>query len=382
MRVALVCPYSLSRPGGVQGQVTALARELHAAGHEAVVLAPADGPVEVPGLEASDLVLLGRSLPVPANGSVAPVSLDPRAVVKAVRAVRQGGFNVLHIHEPLAPGPAYGCLLVCEQPKVGTFHRAGAGIAYRILGLPARLLARRLDARCAVSPEASVTARSVLRGSYEVVGNGVEVERFEKATPWPTSGPTVFFVGRHERRKGLSILLEAWEGVTQNGARAAGAEGGGDGPTLWVASEGPETADLRLRFPPRPGLEWLGRISDEELASRLAGAHVLCAPSLGGESFGMVIAEAMAARTAVVASDIPGYAYVAGSHAVLVPPGNVGSLEVALRRALDDARSSSGLSSPEALGAAQERARTWSMKSLAWRYVSIYESVLSGSALS
>ena len=138
MRVALLCPYSLSRPGGVQSQVVGLARALRSAGHEAVVLAPADGPLEVPGLGAGSLVALGRSVPVPANGSVAPVSLSPLSAVRAVRAVRAGGFDVLNIHEPLAPGPGYGCLLACAEPKVGTFHRADAGFSYRAFGVAAR----------------------------------------------------------------------------------------------------------------------------------------------------------------------------------------------------------------------------------------------------
>ncbi len=380
MRVGLVCPYSLSRPGGVQGQVLGLARQILAIGHESVILAPADGPVDVVGLNTGDVVVLGRSLPVPANGSMAPVSVDPRAVVRAARAVRNGGFDVVHIHEPLVPGPAYGCLLAGHQPKVGTFHRAGAGFGYRMLGVPARLLAGRLAARCAVSPEASSTARAVVGGSYEVVGNGVDVDRFENATPWPTSGPTVLFVGRHEPRKGLSFLLEAWDHLVPGSSRneiSVSSESLSSAPTLWVASEGPQTEALRRRFPSRPGLEWLGRISDDELASRLAGAHILCAPSTAGESFGMVLVEAMAARTAVVASDIPGYAYVAGTCGLLVRPGDVLALEAALRHALDDARQSSGLCSPQGLDAALGRARTWSMRALASRYVSIYERVIS-----
>ncbi|HUC36207.1 MAG TPA: glycosyltransferase family 4 protein [Acidimicrobiales bacterium] len=369
LRVAMVCPYSLSRPGGVQGQVLGLARALRAAGHEAAVLAPVDGTAEVEGLEGEELVSLGRSVALPANGSVAPVSLSPRAALRAISAVRAGGFDVLHFHEPLAPGPGYACLFRCSQPKVGTFHRAGAGAAYRVLGPLARWAAGHLDVRCAVSPEAMSTAFGALGGSYEVVGNGVELERFSTAVPWATKGPTVMFVGRHERRKGLGVLLDAWDRISGEARRGAPA---GEGATLWVVGEGPQTAELRRRHPPGPGLEWLGRIGDEDLASRMAGAHLLCAPAIAGESFGMVLVEAMAARTAVVASDIPGYSFVGASHASLVPPGEREALAGALSAGLADARSGTGTCAPEALDAAFDRARHWSMEALAARYVGLY----------
>ncbi len=164
MRVALLCPYSLSRPGGVQGQVLGLARALGALGHEALVLAPTDGPVEIRGLAPPDVVSLGRSVPVRANGSVAPVSLDPVAAGRAVWRLRTSAVDVVHLHEPLAPGAGYACLVLCPQPRVGTFHRAGASTAYRLLGPLARWAADRLDVRCAVSPEARATAAEALGG--------------------------------------------------------------------------------------------------------------------------------------------------------------------------------------------------------------------------
>ena len=155
------------------------------------------------------------------------------------------------------------------------------------------------------------TAAAALGGTYEIVGNGVEMDRFAHVDPWPTDGPTVLFVGRHERRKGLAVLLDAFAAVGRGRPSA----------TLWVVGQGPETDGLRLRTQADPRIVWLGRVDDEELGARLRGAHVLCAPSLAGESFGMVLLEAMAARTAVVASDIPGYAFVARGQALLVPPG-------------------------------------------------------------
>lgn len=360
----MVCPYSLTRFGGVQGQVVGIALALREAGHEAVVLAPADGPVEIPGLAPDGLVVLGRSIPVPANGSIAPVSLSPLSALRAERVLRKRGFDLVHLHEPLAPGPGYGCLL-SGIPKVGTFHRSGTGFAYRTLGPLARAAAKRLDIRCAVSPEAMATASGVLGGSYELIGNGVDLDRFASAEPWKTEGPTVLFVGRHERRKGLEVLLEAWAVTTPHAAA-----------TLWVAGAGPDTEDLRRRHPPGPNLAWLGRVSDEELESRLRGADLLCAPSLGGESFGMVLVEAMAARTAVIASDIPGYAFAAGERAVLVPPGDIGALTEALSKGLSDAASGSGMCAPGALDDALSQAGKWSMQAIASRYEGIYRSLV------
>ena len=255
---------------------------------------------------------------------------------------------------------------------------AEAGLAYRVFGMAARGLAGRLAARCAVSTEAASTASEVLGGSYEVVGNGVEIERFAEAEPWVTEGPTVLFVGRHERRKGLGVLLEAWDRI----ARERPTESTGTpeeahaGAFLWIVGEGPDTEDLRRRHPGTRDLRWLGRIGDDELASRLAGADLLCAPSLRGESFGVVLLEAMAACTVVVASDLPGYAFASGGHALLVPPGDVGALCKALREGLTDAAAGRGLCAAGALDAARAHAQSWSMQALASRYVGIFEALV------
>ncbi len=374
MRIALLCPYSLSRPGGVQGQVVGLATALAARGHEATVLAPADGPVSLPGLAPDGpqaggpdparpvrLVRLGGSVALPANGSMAPVALGPRAAWRAVRAVRDGDFDVLHLHEPLAPGPGWACLAACALPKVGTFHRAGGSLAYRLLGPLARAGAGRLSARCAVSAEAAATARHALGGDYEIIGNGIDLARFAGAAPWPTTGPTAVFIGRHERRKGLGVLLEAFDRLGTDSRL-----------TLWVAGEGPDTEALSRRHPPSHRLAWLGRVGDDELAGRLAGAHALCAPSLGGESFGVVLLEAMAARCAVVASDLPGYAAVVGDHGVLVAPGDVAALAAALASVAADAAAGTGRCAPVVLDAAAAHAARWAMPEVARHYLEVY----------
>jgi len=363
VRVALVSPYSLSYPGGVQGQVLALARALEAAGHEPVVLGPVDGPVPH---APEGLVSLGRSVPVPANGSTARLALGPVPQTRAARALARLRPDVVHLHEPLAPGPTWACLLRSE-PKVGTFHRAGTVAGGRFLAPAASRLAARLAARTAVSDEARATAEAVAGGDdsdYRVIGNGVELDRFESADPWPTPRPVVLFVGRHEPRKGLGVLLDAFCGLD-----------GELGATLWVAGQGPATDDLRRRFAGRTDVEWLGVVDDDELAARMVAASVVCAPSLGGESFGVVLVEAMAARAVVVASALAGYGAVVGDHGLLVPPGDVAALRIGLDQALRDAQGGDGYAAPSALDAAATRAAQWSMTEVAARYVEVYEAV-------
>ncbi|MDP8937326.1 MAG: glycosyltransferase family 4 protein [Actinomycetota bacterium] len=353
MRVALVCPYSLSLPGGVQGQVLGLARALRALGHTVRVLGPCDGPPPEPGVTP-----LGNCVPTAANGSVAPIAPDPSCTLRTIAALRAERFDVVHLHEPLAPGPTLTSVALGSSPIVGTFHAAGVSAAYRWLRPLTCWLAQRLTVRCAVSEDARALAAAALGGEYVMVNNGIEVETFAKATPWPTEAPTVLFVSRHESRKGLDVLLAALDRLP------------GD-LRVWVASDGPETARLKAATLGDPRVEWLGRIGDHEKARRLRGADVLCAPSLHGESFGMVLLEGMAAQTPVVASDIPGYRRVAGSGpgeaAMLVPPGDPGALAAALRRVVDDAPAARSL-----VAAGDARALEFSMDRLAERYVELY----------
>lgn len=376
MRVAMVCPYSLSRPGGVQGQVAGLARSLRRLGHEVAVLAPDDeraagqwmdsqwaggqrvgGGAAAAGFDGTHVV--GRSVRLRSNGSVAPVSLSPVAAVRAERFVRRHRPDVVHLHEPMAPLVGYGCLAAPRAPLVGTYHRSGDSRWYRMLRPVARWANGQLDVCCAVSEAARDTASAAMGGTYDVLFNGVEVTRFSTAEPWPTDWPTVLFLGRHEERKGLAVLLEAFAEVP--------------GPTvLWVAGDGPDTDGLRRRHPESERVRWLGLLSEEEVALRLAGAGVLCAPSLRGESFGMVLLEAMAARCAVVASDLPGYRAAAGGHAVLVPPGDAAALGKALAETVAAAADGTGPCSPRSLGAGLDHAEDRSMDRLAERYVAVY----------
>ncbi len=375
MRVAMVCPYSLSRPGGVQGQAVGLARALAGRGHQVMVLAPDDrlpagterpvddGPVGPEGPGRAWVRVIGRTTVLRSNGSQVPLAISPAAARRTLVGARELGAEVVHLHEPMAPFAGYACLARATVPLVGTYHRAGGSAWYRALGPFVRWANRRLSVRCAVSAAAMATARDAMGGEYRVLFNGVETERFARARPWPTDGPTVLFVGRHEERKGLEVLLEAFRRVTVPAA------------VLWVAGTGPQTDGLRRRFGDVPGIRWLGRLGDAELAERLAGAHVLCAPSLGGESFGMVLLEGMAAGCAVVATDLPGYRECAGPHAELVPAGDPVALRSALDVVLAQASRGTGRCAPEALAAARGRAAEWSMGRLAERYEEIYHEV-------
>lgn len=303
LRVGIVCPYSLTLPGGVQSQVLGLARALRHQGVEARVLGPCDGaPPEV------GVTPLGVSLPTSANGSVAPLAPDVPAQLRTMRALWDERFDLLHLHEPLAPGPTMTATLIKPCPIIGTFHAAGRSSAYRWIKRGTRYLAGRLDLRCAVSELAEQLAFEHLGGSYERVFNGVEIDLYSGAKQWPTDGPTVFFIGRHEERKGLRVLLAALGHLPAN-------------VRVWVAGDGPETESLRSLHGADPRIEWLGRITDDEKVARLRGADVFCAPSLRGESFGVVLLEAMAAQTPIVASDITAYATVA-AHGSARPIGS------------------------------------------------------------
>jgi len=359
VRIGLVCPYSLTVPGGVQGQVLGLARVLRTMGHEARVLAPCDGPP--PELF---VIPLGDSIPTAANGSVAPLAPDPSCQLRTIRALADEAFDVLHLHEPLAPGPTMTALVMHPAPTVGTFHAAGDSTSYRLANRSLNWLAGRLDLRVAVSDDARELAERYFGGTYDMLFNGVEVERYRVERTVGRAGPTIMFCGRHEPRKGLDVLLNALAELPSD-------------VRCWVASDGPETEALQSRFGGDPRIEWLGRLTDDEKIARLASADVFCAPSLRGESFGVVLIEAMAAGTPIVASDLPGYRRVAlpEVHALLTPPGDTAALATALKRILEDAELGRALA---AQGAA--RAEEFSMRSLAEHYVQRYQALIDEAA--
>jgi len=325
-------------------------------------------------------VTTGRSVSLPANGSIAPVNVSPRAVLRARRAVATGGFDVVHVHEPFTPGLPYGLLLGRGiPPLVATFHRSGPSVFYPLLRPLTRTLSQRFAARCAVSEAARSTASRSVRGDCAVAFNGVEVDRFRGVERWPSERPTILFLGRHEERKGLVYLLEAVNGMEPPTA--------GPPPRLWIAGDGPLTDQLARHHPASVDVEWLGVLPEDEKIRRLVAADILCAPSLGGESFGMVVLEAMAARTVVVASDIPGYRDAAGGHAVLVPPGDARALAATLGSVLSGrsavlAGTGAGPSADPGearnrwLDAAARRAGEFAMDRLAGWYDDVYRTAL------
>ena len=366
LRIGLICPYSLTTPGGVQGQVMGLARSLRKMGHEVRVLGPCDGaPPD------TFVTPIGESLPTVANGSIAPLAPDPSAALRTIRVLRDEQFDVLHLHEPLTPGANITALVMRTAPIVATFHAAGESLSYKYLSAPLKGFASAINHRVAVSKDAVLLAQRYIGGDYQILPNGVELDRFlsNSHTLRPTSNDSnaarqsIFFCGRHEPRKGLEILLQAHATLP-------------DTVDLLIASEGPETERLKREWAGDSRIVWLGRISDADKAMHLSQADVFCAPSIGGESFGVVLIEAMAAATPIVASALDGYMNVATNEidALLVEPNSPTDLEAALRRILLDQKLAERL-----VVQGQIRANGFSMIQLAQTYVEIYRRVIAES---
>jgi phosphatidylinositol alpha-mannosyltransferase len=356
VKIALVSPYSLEVFGGVQSQVRGLASAL-AATEDVTVIAPGKS-IELAGVRA---IGVGRVSSVPANGSRAPIALAPRSWF-ATREILHGvAPDVVHVHEPFVPMVGLSTLQSHVAPVVATFHRGGSGRIYPLLAPLLRRDFERIDERVAVSEEALATLRKVFGsrvGAIEVVANAIDLDRFSSAEKNGSSGrPVIVFVGRHETRKGLSVLLEAF--------------GSGIGDArLEVIGDGPEHAKLLHRFN-RPGVvDFLGAIDDQAVADHVAGAQVFVAPSLSGESFGVVLLEAMAARTAVIASALPGYRLAAGNAAEYVAPGDAAALRKALVTLLESANRREDL-----VARGVVRASRHSFGLLAERYLAMYRSL-------
>ena len=351
----MVCPYSLAVWGGVQSQVLGLGRSLRAKGIDTQVLAPCDGPPPEPWVTP-----LGDSIPYAQNGSFAPLAPDPPAQLRLLGAIWDERFDLLHLHEPLAPGPTLTAVLVKPVPLLGTFHASGKIGVYRWARFGVAKLAARLDLRVAVSPEAAGMARRYLDGSYDILFNGIETDRFADTIPAPKEGPTVLFLGRHEPRKGLSVLLEAARRMPPD-------------VRFWIGGHGPDTELLRAAHAGDDRISWLGPLTEEDKRARLVAADAFCVPSLGGESFGVVLLEGMAAGTPVVASDLPAYKVVAsdGAAASLFPTGDSEALAKALLAALDG-----GEQVERRRQVGFERAQQYSMATLADAYLARYHRLL------
>lgn len=357
LRVAMVCPYSVSVPGGVQAQALGLARTMRELGHEVRVLAPCDGPPPT-----TFVTPLGASLPTSSNGSVAPLAPDPSAALRTIRALNDEAFDVVHLHEPLVPGPTATALLMQMAPTLGTFHAAGDPDSYRWLTRTARWAADHLTRRVVVSEAARELAERHLGGTYTVLYNGIETERFRRPSVPREDRPTIFFCGRYEPRKGLEVLLESLDHLPATLRNDV---------VLWVASEGVGLDAVRARHRDDRRIEWLGRVDDEEKIERLARCTAFCAPSLHGESFGIVLLEAMAAGAPLVAADIDGYRQVArhGESALLSPPGDAPALAAHLASVLNG-------DTMDLVEGGLRRAEEFSMARLAESYLGIYAEML------
>jgi phosphatidyl-myo-inositol alpha-mannosyltransferase len=302
VRIGLVCPYSLDVPGGVQNHVRDLARVLSSRGHAIAVLAPGETDAALP----SYVTTVGKAVPVRYNGSVARLAFGPRVAARTHAWLRDSRFDVLHVHEPTTPSVSLIALWAAEAPVVATFHTATT--RSRALSSAASLLRpslEKISARIAVSEAARATLVHHVGGEPLVIPNGIEVASFARAEPrgdWQRPGPVLVFLGRiDEPRKGLLVLLEAFVAIVREypSARLLVAGRGDGGPELV-----PAAVRDRVRF--------LGQVTDADRARLLASADVFVAPQTGGESFGIVLAEAMAAGAPVVASDLAAFRAVLG----------------------------------------------------------------------
>jgi phosphatidylinositol alpha-mannosyltransferase len=336
MRVALVSPYSWTYPGGVTRHIESLALHLRAAGHEAAVITPFDPDDRLSarlhrGAQPQareldpDVVPIGRTVGFPANGAVSNLAISPSAIWSLRAELANGGYDVVHLHEPIAPVICWDALGSCRRPLVGTFHAYSTNSLTNGIGNLAGASRRmnRLAVRIAVSEAAAWTGRRFFGGQYRVIPNGVEVpnllERGEVLAPTVARPLRLVFIGQAVERKGLPVALRAFEALREHVP-----------VTLDLVGVGAGEVGALLLDP--TGVRAHGKLADDAKVALLRASDLLLAPSLGGESFGMVLTEAFAAGTPVVASNIPGYAGVVsdGKDGVLVPPGDAGALATAV----------------------------------------------------
>jgi len=329
MRIAMVCPYSFDVPGGVQTHVLQLAKVMRARGHEVSVLAPASPHVSLPDY----VVSAGRAIPIPYNGSVARLQFSPAVHGRVRKWLTQGDFDVLHLHEPNAPSLSMWALRVAEGPIVATFHTSTTkSLTLSVFQGVLRPWHEKIVGRIAVSDVARRWQMEALGSDAVEIPNGVDVGSLASAAPldgYPRPGKTVLFLGRYdEPRKGMSVLLDALPRVVERFGDVQ----------LLIVGHGDED-ELRgqagelMRY-----IRFLGLVDDAGKASAMRSADVYCAPHIGGESFGIVLVEAMAAGTPVVASDLDAFRRVLSDGEVgsLVPVGEAAALADALIEVLDN----------------------------------------------
>jgi phosphatidylinositol alpha-mannosyltransferase len=364
VKIGLISPYDPGHPGGVYEHISHLRDEIVHRGHDVTVIAPRG---RRGGLEAREgFYGIGRTVPIPANGSMVRVTFDVTLYNAVKTLLRREQFDVIHLHEPLIPVLPYLVLLNSQTVNVGTFHAFRSSSPWYTAFKPyMSFMMSRLDARIAVSPPARDFVSQYFQGPYDIIPNGIDVARFQRAEPfsWASDGtPRILFVGRfNEPRKGFKYLLRAMPMVQQQfpGARLV-VVGRGDHDKF---------AGLMERYDVR-GVDFVGQATAEELPRYYASCDVFCAPSTSGESFGIVLLEAMAAGAPVVAGDIPGYRSVIqhGVDGVLTPPKNAQALALALVRMMADTALRRSLAT-----AGQQTAQQYDWTEIACRVLQVYE---------
>jgi phosphatidyl-myo-inositol alpha-mannosyltransferase len=368
LRIGIACPYSWDVPGGVQSHIRDLAEALIEVGHEVSVISPADDDTPLPPY----ITPAGRAVPVPYNGSVARLSFGFLSVSRVRRWIREGQFDLLHVHEPSVPSLSLLACWVATGPIVATVHTAMPRSRVLLATYPVlRTGLEKISGRIAVSEAARNTLVEHIGGDAVVIPNGVATRRFQKAEPlpgWPGQGGSIGFLGRmDEPRKGLSVLLKAFELLAPErpGLRLLIAGGSGD------AEDQLQKVPVALR----DRVVVLGAVSDEDKVRMLHSVDVFCSPNTGGESFGIVTAEAMAAGVPIVASDIDAFRQVLrnGEAGELFTTGDPADLARAAARLLDDPARRAALSKAALAAVAQY---DWSV--VARDVLSVYETVVLG----
>jgi phosphatidyl-myo-inositol alpha-mannosyltransferase len=368
MRIGMVCPYSFDVPGGVQSHVLQLAEVMRARGHDVSVLAPASPHVDLPDYVVSG----GKAVPIPYNGSVARLRFGPATHRKVKRWLADGNFDVLHLHEPNAPSLSMLALMVAEGPIVATFHTSTTkSLTLSVFQGILRPWHEKIVGRIAVSDLARRWQMEALGSDAVEIPNGIDVASFASAPlldGYPRPDKSVLFLGRFdEPRKGMSVLLDALPALVE---RHPDLEllivGRGDEDEL--RSEAGELAN-HLRF--------LGQVGDAEKASAMRSADVYCAPNTGGESFGIVLVEAMAAGTSVVASDLVAFRRVLcdGEAGALVPVDDPLALATAIIDTLDNE-----LQRERYIEAATAAVRRYDWSVVARQIMRVYETVAGSGA--
>jgi len=371
VKIALVSPYDYAYPGGVGRHVAALSAQFRAAGHQVAIIVP--GCCDQDADESDGIYRIGRVMPVPANGSIARITLSLRMVARVRRILAAERFDVIHVHEPLMPALPPTVLRYSQAVNVGTFHAYRHSYYGYFYGRPLlRLIFNKLHGRIAVSRVALRYVSQYFPGVYTIIPNGVDLCRYGlDVAPIARYGDgrlNILFVGRWEKRKGLSYLIRAYE-LVQHAFP--------DVRLLVVGPEGRHGGAYREYVANRGlrGIEFIGRVSDAELPRYYRTADVFCAPSTSGESFGYVLAEAMASGKPVVTTDIEGYRQVVvhGIHGLLVPPRDERALAAALCTLLGNAAERERLGNN-----GRSAAQQYAWERVAGRVLTYYREVLEG----